>query len=313
MKDFKELLNVTKILEPLINKKANNKLSIQNASVTKVQNTNGSSTGGTSTVERSQVPILQMYARPSQNGNAGEHSNDITTESKFYPLVSSEAVIVDSKKWIATINCFKELISLYGAKIGMTEDSINKCLNSYDDCIENESSDPSYSCNIFYPIRAICDLLKPLYKNAANQSSSINTLCRIRSFSISKDKWIKSSSSDSLLEYYIYNIDISESLSYLRQKLIVNNENNNDLEFSFVISPYEECTSNDYQTNTSATLTTADIQYNNIKNMLLFSEYGITKIDEDIQNNTITIMSKKQPSEDIKINIAINAKILVPE
>ena len=46
--------------------------------------------------------------------------------------------------------------------------------------------------------------------------------------------------------------------------------------------------------------------------MLLFSDYGITKIDEDLQNKKITVMAKKKPYIDITIMIMIVVKEVVP-
>jgi len=307
LKNIKELLNIEKILEPLINKKSSSKkVNVQNASIVQY-----GSTDNTPTVERAKVPILQMYARQDVHNDAAPNdSTTKTTESKFYPLVSSDAVVVDSIKYIRMLEWCKSIISTYGIKIGLTQDQINSYLSECEKDISSEQSIDVYNIHdIFAPIDRTIELVEELYNVVSNHSNHSLTYDLNENFDISKDKWNKASSNN-LLEYYTYNVDISSMLYAVNNKLITDDNSNTNLDLSFAISSYEQCTS-DYKTvNTSDILTTADIQSSNIENILLFSEYGITKIDEDIQNNTITIMSKKHPDKDIKINVAISARII---
>lgn len=262
----------------------------------------------TEPITRAEIPILQLYVKADSESKKpslsladnNEHNAD---ENKFYPLVSSDSVIMDSQKWCATIRLYQAIISAYGSYI-LTNDQINSINTQLDKYLADEETGKE-SKNIFYVIDLINGMLKQTIA-AISFMSQGDKCSHLKSTQIlSKGKWVKST--DTNMSYYTYDIDLSKALNQLKLS-----DSSHTFDFAFSIAPHEECTSNYNQSNISGSVTTNSIRSENIANMLIFSDYGITKIDEDIQNKKITVMAKKKPDIDITISIMIIATEVAP-
>ena len=251
-------------------------------------------------VSRARVPILQLYVKADKPiislADNNEHNSN---ESKFYPLVSSNSVIMDSNKWCNTIKFYQGIISTYGQYI-FTSDQINSITTQLDQYLASEKTGKE-SKDIFYVIDLINDMLEQAFATIA-KFVSYNTSYHLKNVvTLSKYQWVKTT--DNSIPYYTYDIDLSSIINQLTLS-----DTSNTFDFTFSISPYEKCTSNYKQSNLSGSVTTDNIRSENITNMLIFSDYGITKIDEDLQHKKITVMAKKKPNIDITIMIMIVAK-----
>ena len=256
-------------------------------------------------VPRARVPILQLYVKTDSESNKprlaladnNEHNAD---ESKFYPLVSSSSVIMDPNKWYDAIELYKTIISAYGSYI-LTSEQINSITTQLDKYLANEEAGEEPQ-NIFCVIDLINYMLSQAFATIAKLMLHNNTSYHLKNVAtLLKDQWIKAT--DNSVSYYTYDIDLSSIIDQLTLSDALNT-----FDFTFSISPYEKCTSNYKQSNLSNSVTTDNIRSENITNMLIFSDYGITKIDEDLQNKKITVMAKKKPDIDITIMIMIVVK-----
>ena len=260
-------------------------------------------------VTRARVPILQLYVKTDSESNKprlaladnNEHNAD---ESKFYPLVSSSSVIMDPNKWCEAIELYKNMISVCGSYI-LTSEQINSITTLLDKFLANEKAGEEPQ-NIFCVIDLINYMLGQAFATLAKLMLHNNTSYHLKNVAtLLKDQWIKTT--DNSMPYYTYDIDLSSIIDQLTLSDALNT-----FDFTFSISPYEKCTSDYDQSNLSDSVTTDNIRSENITNMLLFSDYGITKIDEDLQNKKITVMAKKKPDIDITIMIMIVVKEVVP-
>lgn len=260
-------------------------------------------------VPRAKVPILQLYVKTDSESNKprklaladnNEHNAD---ESKFYPLVSSSSVIMDPNKWCEAIELYKNMISVCGSYI-LTSEQINSITTLLDKFLANEKAGEEPQ-NIFCVIDLINYMLGQAFATLAKLMLHNNTSYHLKHVAtLLKDQWIKAT--DNSISYYTYDIDLSSIINQLTLSDALNT-----FDFTFSISPYEKCTSDYDQSNLSDSVTTDNIRSENITNMLLFSDYGITKIDEDLQNKKITVMAKKKPDIDITIMIMIVVKEVV--
>ena len=260
-------------------------------------------------VTRARVPILQLYVKTDSESNKprlaladnNEHNAD---ESKFYPLVSSSSVIMDPNKWCEAIELYKNMISVCGSYI-LTSEQINSITTLLDKFLANEKAGEEPQ-NIFCVIDLINYMLGQAFATLAKLMLHNNTSYHLKNVAtLLKDQWIKTT--DNSMPYYTYDIDLSSIIDQLTLSDALNT-----FDFTFSISPYEKCTSDYDQSNLSDSVTTDNIRSENITNMLLFSDYGITKIDEDLQNKKITVMAKKKPDIDITIMIMIVVKEVAP-
>lgn len=253
-------------------------------------------------LSRATVPILQLYVKEDKpKVSLADNNENNADENKFYPLVSSNSVIMDHTKWCNTIKFYQGIISTYGQYI-FTSDKINAITTQLNQYLANEEAGKEPK-DIFYVIELINDMLEQAFatiiKLASHNNTSSYYLKNVAT--LLKDQWIKAT--DNSIPYYTYDIDLSSIINQLTLS-----DTSNTFDFTFSISPYEKCTSNYKQSKLSGSATIDNIRSENITNMLTFSDFGITKIDEDLQNKKITVMAKKKPDIDIPIMIMIVAK-----